>query len=143
MIPHELSHMTTLRPAICEAKRSPLRRSNVATAFALSLALSLGAAAAPVAQTESPNLTGNWQLSCTGRKGQTRQAALQIQQDGSKLSGTISVGSGRSGALNGTIQGTQVSFSAPGGKLTFTGTVNGNTMTGQSQKGRSCSVIRQ
>ena len=37
---------------------------------------------------QSPNIGGAWQLSWQGRDG-SQQATIKIQQDGSKLSGTI------------------------------------------------------
>lgn len=84
------------------------------------------------------NLGGSWQLSWQGRGG-SQQATIQIQQDGSTLSGTFQDSSGPSSSqLTGTINGNNVSFSVQvQGRRTmtiaFTGTVNGDKMSGTLQ----------
>jgi len=55
------------------------------------------------------NLAGAWQLSWQGRGG-SQQATVQIQQDGSTLSGTSQDSRGSS-QLTGSVQGSNVSFS--------------------------------
>lgn len=83
------------------------------------------------------NLGGSWQLSWQGRGG-SQQATIQIQQDGSTLSGTFQDSSGSSSQLTGNINGNNVSFSVQvQGRRTitiaFTGTVNGDKMNGTLQ----------
>jgi hypothetical protein len=92
----------------------------------------------------SPSLSGTWQLSCPSGKGRIRQITLQIEQSGSKLSGSFS-GPRRSGSLNGTVQGGEVSLQmgADGRSITLTGTTNGNSMTVRDPRGASCSGSRQ
>jgi hypothetical protein len=85
---------------------------------------------------QSANIAGAWQLSWEGRGG-SQQATIQIQQDGSKLSGTFQ-GSQGSSALTGSVAGNNVSFSVQvqGRRtmtLAFTGTVDGDKMSGTLQ----------
>lgn len=117
-------------------------RSSIVGPFGLILGCAL-AAPAVLAQS-SPTLSGNWQLSCTGRKGQVRQVTLQIQQQGSKLSGNYSGGS-RSGRLRGSVQGDEVSLELAGKRrsATLTGTTDGNTLQVHTPKGISCTATRQ
>jgi hypothetical protein len=78
------------------------------------------------------NVGGSWQISWQGRNG-TQQATMQIQQDGSKLSGTLEDASGSS-SVTGSVAGNNVSFSVQiQGRpttLAFTGTIDGEKMSG-------------
>jgi hypothetical protein len=85
---------------------------------------------------QSANIAGAWQLSWEGRGG-SQQATIQVQQDGSKLSGTFQ-GSQGSSALTGSVAGNNVSFSVQvqGRRtitLAFTGTIDGDKMSGTLQ----------
>jgi|HubBroStandDraft_1064217.scaffolds.fasta_scaffold02360_9 hypothetical protein len=131
------SRATTLMTASSGARRiNSVTTGASAAAMAFLLALSNAAGA----QTASPNVAGNWLLTCTNRKGATREVTLALQQEGSRLNGSYSAERG-SGALDGTLQGTEVSLT--GGAFTFSGTIAGNTMTGQTGRGRPCSAVRQ
>ena len=81
------------------------------------------------------NIAGSWQISWQGRGG-SRQATMQVQQDGSKLSGTFQDESGSS-QLAGSIAGNKVSFSVQiQGRpmaVAFTGAVDGDKMSGTFQ----------
>jgi hypothetical protein len=55
------------------------------------------------------SIGGGWQISWQARGG-SQQATMQIQQDGSKLSGTFQ-DSGGSSPLTGSVAGNNVSFS--------------------------------
>jgi hypothetical protein len=82
------------------------------------------------------NIGGAWQISWQGRGG-SQQGTIQIQQDGSKLSGTFQ-GSGGSSQLTGSVAGNNVSFSVQvqGHRtmtLAFTGTIDGDKMSGTLQ----------
>ena len=82
------------------------------------------------------NIGGAWQLSWPGRDG-SQQATIQIQEDGSKLSGTFQ-GSRGSSALTGSVSGNNVLFSVQmqGHRsitLAFTGTIDGDKMSGTLQ----------
>ena len=108
-------------------------------------------------QSQSSNLGGAWQLTWQGRDG-SQQATMQIQQDGSKLSGTFQ-GPRGSAPLTGSVDGNNISFNVQmqgrrgAMTLAFTGTIDGNKMNGtlQPQGGReghgggshSWSAVRQ
>ena len=81
------------------------------------------------------NIGGDWQISWQSRNG-SQQATMQIQQDGSKLSGTFQDASGSS-SVTGSVAGNNVSFSVqiPGRPMTlaFTGTIDGDKMSGTFQ----------
>lgn len=123
--------------------RRALRRLSAAGALALLLTGTLWMPGRAAAQ-DARNLSGRWQLSCPNRKGGVRQVTLEIQQDGSKLSGSFS-GPRHSGNLSGSVQGSQVSLQIAGGarSISLTGTTDGNTMTVHTRKGVSCSAARQ
>jgi hypothetical protein len=108
-------------------------------------------------QSQSTNIGGAWQLSMQGRDS-AQQASMQLQQDGSKLSGTFQ-GPRGSSPLTGSVDGNNISFNVQmqgrrgAMTLAFTGTVDGNKMSGtlQPQGGheghgggsRSWSAVRQ
>jgi hypothetical protein len=82
------------------------------------------------------NISGAWQLSWQGRDG-SQQSTIQIQQDGSKLSGTFQ-GPRGSSHLTGSVSGNNVSFGVQmQGRhtitLAFTGTIDGDKMQGTFQ----------
>lgn len=81
-------------------------------------------------------VSGLWQISWQGRRG-NEQGTLHLQQDGSKLSGTFE-GQRRSSALTGSIQDKEVSFNVQmqGRRtmtLAFKGTLEGDKMSGTFQ----------
>ncbi|MCU1299423.1 MAG: hypothetical protein JWO91_3701, partial [Acidobacteriaceae bacterium] len=85
---------------------------------------------------QAANIGGAWQISWQGRGG-SQQATMQIEQDGSKLSGTFQ-DSGGSSSLTGSVQGNNVSFSAQiqSGRtitLAFTGAIDGDKLSGTFQ----------
>jgi hypothetical protein len=96
---------------------------------------------------QAANVAGNWQLSLQGRRG-TMQATLKIQQNGSKLTGTMDgMGPMHNGSspLTGSTEGGNVSFSVTGTRmpLTFKGTVDGDKMSGTMQQGNPWTATRQ
>jgi hypothetical protein len=82
------------------------------------------------------NIGGAWQISWQGRGG-SQQGTIQIQQDGTTLSGTFQDSGGSSSQLSGSVAGNNVSFSvqAQGGPMTlaFTGIIDGDKMSGTFQ----------
>jgi hypothetical protein len=96
------------------------------------------------ASSQTPAISGNWQLSWTTAKGKQQQVTVQIKQDGKKLSGTFQSARG-SAPLKGSAQGNQVSFSAKAkkGDVSFTGTVDGEKMSGTTDQGTSWTATRQ
>lgn len=114
---------------------------HLVTALLLSGILAMPAIAAAQG---SPNLSGKWQLSCSGRNGRVRQVTLRIEQSGAKLSGSFS-GPRRTGDLSGTVLGSQVSLQmgGDGRSITLTGTTDGRSITVHGPKGASCSASRR
>ncbi len=104
-----------------------------------------GALAQDAAQDNSsaPSVTGNWQVSFAGRGG-NRQVTMEIKQDGSKLSGAFQ-GERGSAPLTGRLSGNQISFTVkmPRRRISFTGTVDGDKMSGATEQGGSWSATRQ
>jgi len=92
----------------------------------------------------APNVSGSWQLSWTTASGAQRQATMQIKQDGTKLSGKFQ-GERGSTALSGSLDGSQVSFSVKlrRSDASFTGTVDGDKMSGTGGRGGSWTATRQ
>lgn len=119
-------------------------RRRAATAGALALVLGGVICAPAVLAQSSPALAGKWQLSCMGRRGQTRQITLDIGQQGTTLSGSYSAPR-RSGKLQGSVQGNQVSLKLEGGlrSAKLTGTTDGNTLQVHTAKGVACTGTRQ
>ena len=57
------------------------------------------------------NIAGTWKGSYPGRDGQTREATIVLKADGEKLTGTVAGGRGESEIKEGTIKGSDVTFS--------------------------------
>ena len=95
----------------------------------------LALAAAPV----FADVTGTWKLSVETPNG-TGTPTVILKQDGEKLTGTYKGRFGES-ALTGTVKGSAIQFSfkvnAQGNELevTYTGTVDGGTMSGTAKFG--------
>jgi hypothetical protein len=104
-----------------------------------------GALAQDAAQDNStaPSISGNWQISFAGKKG-NRQVTMEIKQDGSKLSGAFQ-GERGSAPLTGSLSGNQISLTVkmPRRQISFTGTVDGGKMSGTMEQGGSWSATRQ
>jgi hypothetical protein len=117
------------------------------------LAIALTAIALSAAPAKAQSLTGTWSLSSeTGRGTQTQ--TLTLTQDGMKLTGTITFGGGRRGGgggggapppvdiSDGKVDGKSFSFTMTidfnGNTFTqqYSGTVDGNAMTGEIAGGR-------
>lgn len=89
------------------------------------------------------DLTGTWQLSRIDTDGNQHQVTMQLKQDGSKLSGTLT-GQRGSTSVQGSIKGNQVYLTMKlRKKVTLTGAVNGDKMSGTSKKGVAWSATRQ
>lgn len=98
----------------------------------------------PAQDSNAHGIAGTWQLSFTDPQGNSRQATLQVQQKDSKLSGSFQ-GERGSGSLTGSIEGAQVTMTVKGRgrEISFTGTVEGNKMSGTTGQGSSWSATRQ
>ena len=77
-------------------------------------------------------IAGQWQMSVQTPHGPMK-AAMQVKQDGTKITGNCDMVHMGSMALSGTVDGKRVSFSIEiqgGQKITFSGVVDGNKMGG-------------
>lgn len=112
--------------------------------LSLVLVVLFGTACAMLAQdsgqgdAQPASVAGKWQLSSQGRTG-PRQSALDLQQDGSKLTGTFA-GERGSLAITGTVSGNNITFTAQGQghgghsfSMSYSGTVEGDKMSGTMQ----------
>jgi hypothetical protein len=107
--------------------------------FSVMLVVALGTACSLVAQStgksESIKIAGKWQMSLETPHG-PMQGPLEVQQDGSKLTGTYEIEHMGSMTLTGKVEGDKVSFSmdVPGAGVTiaFTGKVEGDKMSGST-----------
>ena len=88
-----------------------------------------------VASAQDAKVAGSWDLSAPGRDGNVVTQTLTLQQDGTKLSGTVKGARGEA-PVTGTVTANNISFSVtrttPNGevKIEYTGTVNGDAMKG-------------
>jgi hypothetical protein len=57
------------------------------------------------------SVSGTWKGSYPGRDGQTREATIVLKAEGEKLTGTVAGGRGESEIKDGTINGSDISFS--------------------------------
>lgn len=89
------------------------------------------------------NLSGTWQVSFTGKRG-NRQATMQLKENGSKLSGSFE-GERGSAPVNGSLNGSQISFTVkmPRREVSFTGNVDGNKMSGSTEQGGTWTATHQ
>jgi hypothetical protein len=115
-----------------------MRKFHCAVAIA-AVALSLGAI--PIAaQEEAADVAGAWELTWQARQG-PRTMALELEQDGEILTGTVTSSQGQELPVSGSITGDQISFSVTyqGRRgevtLTFSGTVDGDSMNGTVETG--------
>lgn len=85
------------------------------------------------------NVTGDWEMTTEGRRGETT-SNIHFEQDGENLTVTME---GRGGEIKGkgTIKGNKIEWtitrSTERGEftMTYTGTVEGDTMSGEMQMG--------
>ena len=92
----------------------------------------------------SPTVAGKWKLSFTDPTGNPKQGTLALQQDGSNLTGNYT-GPRGTFSVKGTVQGTGITFTihAMGRKLSFTGNVDGDKMSGTTETGTSWNASRE
>jgi hypothetical protein len=89
----------------------------------------------PLALAQDAKVDGSWDLSAPGRGGNMVTQTLTLQQDGTKLTGSLKSQRGDN-PITGTIMGNNIAFSVsintPNGgvKIDYTGTVSGDSMKG-------------
>jgi hypothetical protein len=106
----------------------------------------LSSAAAPMGQDNSTaaNANGNWQMNWTNKNDEAKSGTLDIHQSGGKLSGNFT-GERGTFPLQGTLEGNQISITvkAYGRKISFTGTLDGDKMSGTTEQGKPWTGTRQ
>lgn len=111
-----------------------MKRNAYLLAFALACGMLLTCVGWARATDEPTNVAGTWEMSSQGRNGPMTQT-LTIQQDGSKIKGTLTGPRGES-PFEGTVTGNKISFTVkrdtPNGTFTleYAGTVDGDSMKG-------------
>lgn len=93
---------------------------------------------------ESAKVTGTWKLALDTPHGQM-PGALQLKQDGGKLTGSVDVEHIGSMPLVGQVEGAKLSFTIEiqgNQKITFNGTVAGDKISGSMEQGGSWSATR-
>jgi hypothetical protein len=131
----------------------PLMTCALLMTMAISSSSSSATAQEPGATTSNPqqqqentspaNVSGTWQGSWTSADGIQHPVTMQIKQKRSKLSGTFT-GQRGSTSLKGSITENQVSFTIEAGqKISFSGTLDGNTMSGKTKQGYPWTLTRQ
>ena len=88
----------------------------------------------------SETRSGIWLMTWTNKEKAIRHAVLQLQMNGETLSGTAKLEGGPikgSFPLTGDVQGNRISFRVKvyGRQVSFTGTVDGNKMSGTTKEG--------
>ena len=117
-----------------------MRRIACFLPFALTCGLLLISVDKVRADEEPANAAGTWEMTSTGANGPMTQT-LTIQQDGSKIKGTLT---GRRGDMpfEGTVTGNKISFTikrdTPNGTFTveYSATIDGDSMKGTAHSER-------
>jgi len=93
---------------------------------------------------DNANVAGTWHLSLRPPHGDSQAATMQLQQDGSKLSGIFKA-ERRTVSLTGKVVGNHISFSLKTFMMpvSFDGTVDGDTMHGTTSRQGSWSATRE
>jgi hypothetical protein len=103
-------------------------RIRVGQILALFTLLAAVASAAP-AQDKPANVAGRWTINVSGDTGNAKQS-MTLVQDSGKITGTFK-GPRQSGTIAGTVDGNNIKFHVTAGiPLDYTGTVDGDSMTG-------------
>jgi hypothetical protein len=81
------------------------------------------------AQDKPANVAGSWTIDVSGGSGNAKQT-MTLTQDGGKITGTFK-GPRQSGTISGTVDGNNIKFHVAAGiPLDYTGTVDGDSMSG-------------
>ncbi len=93
------------------------------------------AIATPLVGQQTVNVTGKWEFTSEGPRG-TQTSTITFEQDGTVLKGTMETQRGAVSFENGSVEGNKITFTIVRGmgdrtfEMTYTGTVEGDTMTG-------------
>jgi hypothetical protein len=91
-----------------------------------------------------PSIAGTWRLTWTSKQGQQRNKLVQLQQTGNTLTGSAQ-GKRGTNPLAGRLNGNQITFhmNLPKRRMRFTGSIDGNLMSGTTRSGLAWSAARQ
>lgn len=87
------------------------------------------------------NVTGDWDLTTQSPRGGERTQTIHIEQNGENITVTMQGRGGEEITAEGTVKGNKIEWSVtrntPRGEftITYTGTVEGDTMSGEAQMG--------
>jgi hypothetical protein len=87
------------------------------------------------------NVTGDWEMTTQSPRGGERTSTVHFEQDGEKITVTMQGRQGEEITAEGTVKGNKIEWSmtrsTPRGDftITYTGTVEGDTMSGEAQMG--------
>lgn len=93
------------------------------------------AIATPLVGQQTLNVAGKWEFTSEGPRG-TQTSTITFEQDGTVLKGTMETQRGAVSFENGSVEGNKITFTIVRGmgdrtfEMTYTGTVEGDTMTG-------------
>jgi opacity protein-like surface antigen len=91
------------------------------------------------------DIAGAWQMSCDAPHGPVH-GTLTVRQQGAQWNATFAAGDHGTFNVIGTVEGNRIAFSinAPEGHaFSFTGAIEGNKMSGQTEHGGAWSAERQ
>jgi hypothetical protein len=122
---------------------------NIKKLLAVVLMVVVGVACLPAQSAEkgeSGKIAGKWQMSIDTPHGPMK-GPLEVKQDGAKLTGTYELEMFGSMTLAGKVEGDKVSFNmevaAAGITIAFTGTVDGDKMSGSTDHAGNWTATRQ
>ena len=102
----------------------------------VSLALALSLFAVPAVAQETADVSGKWEMTNETMRG-TMTSTFTFEQDGNTLNGTVETRGTSTSISSGTVDGNVITFSVVRNmgnrtrELTYTGTVDGDTITGR------------
>ena len=91
--------------------------------------------ASPVLAQETANVAGKWEMTSESPRG-TQTSTFSFEQEGNVLTGTVETQRGSSPISSGSVEGNVVTFTLVRGmgersmEFTYTGTVDGDTISG-------------
>lgn len=86
-------------------------------------------------EAETANVAGKWEMTSETPRG-TRTSTFTFEQEGTVLTGTVEGGRGSTPISSGSVEGNVITFKVVRGmgdrsmELTYTGTLDGDTITG-------------
>jgi hypothetical protein len=121
-----------------------LGTSNVVAEPWMAPAIGMSAQTSGEDNSAAVDLTGTWLFAWTAKNGEQKQLPMKITQNGDQLSGSVDWGQSSPAQVKGTLNANQVSLKMKfRRKVSLTGTVNGDKMSGTGSRGVPWSATRQ